>query len=78
MEINTKFNICDIVHGMANNKLFTTEIKGVHVHVQVENVITIKYFTAEGEIPEHRLFDTREELASTIMDGTYNDRVNGH
>lgn len=77
MEIKTKFNVGDTVFSMANNTLQTSEIKGLNVVARGQEAAVIKYYTIDGEIPESRLFGSKEDLANSIIDGTYNDRVNG-
>lgn len=77
MKIETKFNVGDEAFFMNNNVLSSSEIKGITVNARVNNELTIKCYTTSGEIPESRLFVSKEELAASIADGTYNDRVNG-
>ena len=77
MKFETKFNVGDEAFFMNNNHLSTSEIKGISVNIRAQKELVIKYYTSSGEIPENRLFGSKRELAESIADGTYNDRVNG-
>lgn len=84
MKINTKFNVGDSVFYIQSNKVVETIVAAIFINIKVgtnsdvpQEVIKYHMKTGESNIHENMLFPSSEALATSIGDGSYNDRISG-
>ena len=68
MEVNTKFEIGDVVWIIDNNKPMQLKITGINISINDNCVADIEYCLHHGDrkIPENKAFKTKEELIASL------------
>ena len=66
MEVNSKYNINDVVWIVNKNKVIQQKIQGIEITAST-NMREIEYtFIGGGKLPEYRVFKTKEELIDSL------------
>lgn len=66
MEVNTKFNINDIVWVVSDNKVIQQKVRGIEISVE-KKVITITYsLLDDSKYTETELYKTKQELIDAL------------
>lgn len=66
MEVNTKFNINDIVWVVSDNKVIQQKVRGIEISVE-KKVITITYsLLNDNTYTETELYKTKQELIDAL------------
>ena len=71
MEVNSKYNINDIVWVVNRNKVIQQKIQSVETTSYVNEKEIVKTeivytFIGDGKLPEDRVFKTKQELIDTL------------
>ena len=68
MEAKTRFDIGDMVWSLRGNRAVRLDVTRVIVSIEGDGLCEVRYSLHYGdeEIPESKLFKTREELLNTL------------
>ena len=66
MEVNSKYNINDVVWIVNKNKVIQQKIQGIEI-TATTHMRDIEYtFIGGGKLPEDRVFKTKQELIDSL------------
>ena len=66
MEVNSKYNINDIVWVVNRNKVIQQKIQGIEITADKDKEEIEYTFIGGSKLPEYRVFKTKEELIDTL------------
>lgn len=66
MEVNSKYNINDVVWIVNKNKVIQQKIQGIEITAYKDKTEIEYTFIGDSKLPEDRVFKTKQELIDSL------------